>query len=51
MGVGVKVWGLEEGQEDVDSLTGGSGRDWFFVGEGDVITDLDLDDGDQLSES
>ncbi len=25
---------------DVDKLTGSSGQDWFFVGSGDVITDL-----------
>ena len=36
---------------DLDSLTGSSGRDWFFAGEGDVITDLDLEHGDRASES
>jgi Ca2+-binding RTX toxin-like protein len=36
---------------DSDDLTGGSGRDWFFVDEGDVVTDLDLESGDRATES
>jgi hypothetical protein len=42
---------VEPGEDqDQDHLTGGSGRDWFFVGEGDVITDLDVEHGDRVTE-